>query len=730
METKRVSSTAASKAGSAFHVEKERAQFTQLMLENPNYFGNLEKSPYKAVKKIVGNTTYEQVTCLGYNPNLSTLEATIQIKRPAGYGGNLCSNGSIEYVHFYIDYGTGWQDLDGSSFNIHDIPNGPDCAGQPDKPLVYVLSHEFKPEQKYCKYPVMPQVRAILSWNLQPPAGQPNWPPIWGNVLDVHILIKPRFPILWDLAEIFSEEAGKKLKLPKEFEAVAAQPLPIPDPGPLKSLAALAAEYRQPKAAARGKAAGAHPEAAHVVEPHRFGAVQLNSALSSGGLSQEMIAANFAEWQAAGLDFSKAVAALQETSGNTTYEELYCLGLDYNREWLAATFTIKLPNGYSGSLCDLGSKEYVSFWADWEDTCKWTYLGTMALDAHDIAKIPAGGLQYTAVWPVALDAYRRNCEKPRIARVRAVLSWNVAPSTTDPDALPYWGNRLDAHVQIRPGETGGTGPRIAAIGGIGLASIDVFGTGMTEPGAKFAYYSFANADPWDSSRMCPFGGTVTIQGVRISGYKYRLWVQKSDGTNNHYLDDPVWVTDAWGNSYNHFQDHDGIFRYLEPEFNMASYLSNAWAPGGDSLWQVRLELFDGAENFVGVTPWYNVQMDNTYPTIDLNITGGVCDEYTPGTTINGTFVAGDLHFGIWTLSTLPNTASTPSNQPVAVPLISNTSPTPALGSGWTLSTTTPVKMRPCGYVIHLEVYDNSIVNSVPGQHNARTTDAGFCLLKP
>jgi hypothetical protein len=43
-------------------VVAERQDFKFLLAANPNYFGNLEASPYKLVKKIVGNVTYEELS--------------------------------------------------------------------------------------------------------------------------------------------------------------------------------------------------------------------------------------------------------------------------------------------------------------------------------------------------------------------------------------------------------------------------------------------------------------------------------------------------------------------------------------------------------------------------------------------------------------------------------------------------------------------------------------------
>jgi len=56
---------------------KERAEFRALLLSNPNYFGNLKVSPFKPVLKIQGNTTYEEIGCVGYAPTLDRLEAVV-----------------------------------------------------------------------------------------------------------------------------------------------------------------------------------------------------------------------------------------------------------------------------------------------------------------------------------------------------------------------------------------------------------------------------------------------------------------------------------------------------------------------------------------------------------------------------------------------------------------------------------------------------------------------------
>lgn len=46
---------------------------------------------------------YEEIDCIGYNPEERMMEAVIKIKRPYGYGGGCKSHGSAEYVQFCFD---------------------------------------------------------------------------------------------------------------------------------------------------------------------------------------------------------------------------------------------------------------------------------------------------------------------------------------------------------------------------------------------------------------------------------------------------------------------------------------------------------------------------------------------------------------------------------------------------------------------------------------------------
>jgi hypothetical protein len=709
-------------------VPKERSQFRKLLMQNPNYFGTLKDSEFKPVKQISSNATYEELTCIGYNQNFSTLEATVAIKQQYGYGGNLCSPGTMEYVRFFVDYGSGWKDVGVSSVNVHDIPDSLDCAKQKDKPLTYVVSLKLDPKTDYCGRPVIPKVRAILSWNYIPPAGDANayWPPVWGGAMECYIQIRPRPTILSDVLKAAEAVLPSSIKILQEYAAVDTSPLP---PLPEMSLKEKAQVYAKEDA-------------------HRFGLEEIHALSSSGTLEPLALSAKVQEWKSLGLDLAKAIAVLENTSADVQYEQLECLGLNYNEDQLVANLRIKRPAGYSGPLCKPGSYEYIAFWADWENTCKWTFLGIKKVNVHDFEKsFPKEGICYSVVMPVDLSKYRRECEKPRIARVRAVLSWNMPPSSTNPDELKHWGNRIDSHVQIRPGDiVNPDSPPRLVIGGIHVVDIDN-ATGMTTPDAKFAQSGvYADHRPVVTRLACPFGGRVDIQGldfgVNYIGRWYKIEVRNlTAGTGPSALNNSVMV-----------QDWDGIWHYLVQSgdyYKIDSYSTNPfnilqrWSTSGDDLWEVNIVIRTGPSDsdslVYSITK--KIQLDNTAPIadpskwtalrnkLDIHIdSGGDCKKFKSGVKIDGHFVAQDVHFGSFGISVLPSVVDGVTSNPVIpnpnTPYDMTVDPP---GSTWSLDTASPNKMKPCGYVIYITASDRSIVHSQPYTHNTSSTSVGFCL---
>src|SRR6266487_594080 len=178
-------------------VHPERVHFTAFLASNPNYFGNvaelIEDAP-QLVVDIQGNTTYEELVCVGLQPQIDLLEGVVLIHQSYGYNGNLCSAGSPEYVRFYLSFdgGATWLDQGMTSFIAHDLPG--------DKPLEYAVSLPISPGKMFCTTPRLPRVRAILSWNWAPPANTPGFVPVWGNVVEATVQVEPsHFVIKGDL---------------------------------------------------------------------------------------------------------------------------------------------------------------------------------------------------------------------------------------------------------------------------------------------------------------------------------------------------------------------------------------------------------------------------------------------------------------------------------------------------------------------------------------------------
>ena len=102
-----------------------------------------------------------------------------------------------------------------------------------------------------------------------------------------------------------------------------------------------------------------------------------------------------------------------------------------------------------------------------------------------------------------------------------MLSWGTPPSTTDPHKVPYWGNILDARVQLRPGRPYDGNARFTIVGGVEATRVS-FGTGLTLPGATIV----ENGTLLPSS--CPFGGLVSWHGPldpALAGSLYRIRVR-------------------------------------------------------------------------------------------------------------------------------------------------------------------------------------------------------------
>jgi hypothetical protein len=676
------------KAPADLIIPQERTHFKFMLAKNPNYFGNIPGSDIKPIFKLITETSYEQLTCVGYNPDTRNMEATFAVKRSTGYGGSLCTAGSFEHVRFYLDFhdGAGFIDQGAMAVNVHDIPADKDCTGKSIFPIIYVATLPKKTSKfSNCKSPLLPTLRAILSWSTDPPANSPNWQPVWGNVMDCDVQLKPSFifnpaDLQIDLSAYLTLAASSPTLSVKQVAAISGVDIaslnPQPLPPKLTDLIQVSERLKVPASRYAFKTV------ANMIKYPTSDITIMDKAVLTE----------------AKIDFSKLIDQLviplpiDTSKANVDYEELECVGLDYNTESLVATLRIKKNAGYSGDLCDAGSKEYISFWVNWNSPCQWEYLNTMQLNVHDI-KMKGDHLCYSVSMPLDAHFHRKLCANPNVIQVRGVLSWNIPPSTTDPNKLEFYGNRVDAHVQVKPGIVLNPGDPIAVYTVIGGVDVDHVNdvTGLTKPASVFAF----NALPVPTG--APFGGEIVINGPSFPGFKYRFKITNLTDSSWYYLNNslstvgwsPVPPYSPW---FTQAPDASHYYDFLPSTKNLLNVLAR-FTPGTEDKLLVEMEVL-GVPGVFAKT----IQMDNTWPVIQLQVDdGGDCTKYKKGDTITGHYYVNDLHISSWGFgSTWGGGASGTTN-------------TPGL-PGVAFSITTPANAYPCGGV-SLWAIDKTIVDS-------------------
>jgi len=715
---------------------RERAQFRALLMSNPNYFGNLKVSPFEPVLSIKTSTTYEEIGCVGFQPQFDRLETVVYIKQPSGYGGDICSPGTQEYVRFYMstDNGATWDDLGLTGFTAYDIPEGT----QGGKELEYAVTLDIDPRKKFCFFENLPLVRAILSWNVPPPPNDPDFVPVWGDIHDTIIQIDPlRLFVISDLLE------AVKIKPVPQLAKVLdlAEPVQAAEPKAL-TLAELNELYKE-----KG------------VEAHRFALTELQKFISKPTLSETLMAPGGQKLlPELGIDWSKIGELLNPTDGSTRYEELECIGLDPNLDMLVGVIRVKLPSGYSGDLCSTGSREYVTFWADFNNNGIFeTCLGTTSVNVHDIQSMPKEGLEYAVFLPVDLNKHRKPCQDgPVVVRIRAIMSWQVAPPCFNPNYVPVWGNRQETLIHIKPGPTAVPGthyPIIQTVGSMDVGDIDPI-SGLANGPAVLAGFTAQDS---------PFGGVVIITGhignapdisSGATKLKYKVevsndnFVSKQTLTNSFTLKRDQLLNGLWSDLPNITQmvDGDGWYEYQEDLTNgpgnamifPVGNLLARWNTGGLSgEWKLRILAKDPAALS---PPWMSnvvtVELDNKAPDAAITITsgGGPCADFIIGDKITGTYSATDLHFLKLRLTVAPAlggkfTSPAPlpagSTMPLERTYAGGVSTFGEAGN-WKLDTT---GMPKCGYVVYLHVWDRTIRNSgFIGHYNSAVV--GLCLREP
>jgi len=696
-----------------------KEEIKKLKLTRTTLLANLDA---KSTMNIHGNTYWEELMCVGFNPQLTQLEAVISVKRSTGYSGGLCSNGSTEYIRFFIDWGdgNGFQDVGLTSFKAYDISNAPPGPQHPLKYMVY-LPLDDDDYKKYCTVAVLPKVRAMLSWN-KIPSLNPNDNPHFGNKLDAAIQIEPgAFTILGLIKEGLIE---KNLSILDNLDLEAFIPKSQPIPVPWSQLMPI---YKKAK-----------------VPDHRLTYDAVYPMVKSvEGLSMSAAQKDFYKVKELKINVGKVAETLAASTGNKTYEEVVCVGLNSASDMLGAVIHIKKPCGYSGNLCQPGSKEYVAFWADWDNNGSYdNYLGTTSVDVHDIHSIPSDGLYYSVLMPGNFSQHLKSCHHPNIVRIRAVLSWAIPPSTTDPNDLNYWSNRKDVVVQVRPGApTTGLVDLIYDIGNVAVENISPVSF-LANPSTGILNPSICNQAAMDR----PFGGMVRIGGriynTGTPGSVYYQVQYKQKGSTN-------WLPVTHSHRYKLMHPHpadpnypfekinynsaDGWFPYLEdplaqyPILESTSCLAR-WSTGSlNGTYDLRLIYtkdypitstsvihYSQIKTIVLDNTGFSVDKYNANPAVDPNfrldivIDGGDCHNYKQGTKILGHLRAIDSYFWKWRLDLQPTTHT---NGVIASPSCRSYSSLSDHGDGnaaWSLETK---NLDPCGYTLTLWAYDRTIVNS-------------------
>lgn len=695
------------------------------LLANPNYFGNLGELdlpglPKPALKK-VGDTAFEELTCLGYNPDTAILTAIVRIKRPSGYGGDACSDGSQEYIRFYLDYGDGvWIDHGVAGFTVHDLAF--------KDPLCYAVSILIKPKRRSCcdDRPVLPNVRAVLSWNVVPPAGTPNWHPVWGNRLERNIQIEPRNLLICKLLDHICDIGIQTIDpglIDKISAAITSLPAATPD-APLAEL--MTAEK------------GADEM---TVLRHVFPSVAKLAADPT----------DIAAWQALAplkafdIDIAAFADFLAAPKFDTTYEELHCVGLDREATILHGIVQIKRRSGYSGGLCSKGSREYIAFYLDFGTG--WEYQGTTFVNVHDV-DVPRGGLWYQAALPVSLDKHRLEWCKTGRARIRGILSWAVPPAPNQPDFVPHWGDREDCWIEVRPFPEGVIPgvftPFLQSIGNMSVAKIN--GAGYAD-GASVGNLFVADG--------APFGGRTLLKGdvfnLPAGPLEYRIMIQgPSDVTPRVYntpFDVDVTTFPSVTPVTQALNAVGDWFPYLaaSPLVSVTGGLLGALAGLENGLTTVYLEFRQPFGPVLATTVPKAFMVDNTGPKADVEITSGAgnCGKFGIGEVISGTYSMTGDHAGSLLLhvtplpeaaggtmvitSAAPGAFFTPpfsgGNSSVSISYAGMSLHTNGASGNWELDTT---GMEPCGYNIRIHVEDRTIVNSGPNHWPASDIE-GFCL---
>lgn len=597
-------------------VESERLQFKKLTDINPNYFGNIIDKKlaiqYLPVYEMTNNVKYEELVCVGSYPEDNILMAIIEVKLPYGYKGSLCKAGSKEYVGFYIDYndGVGFVSVGAiTEVNVHDI------SFVDGGHLFYAVRKSFIPKDYFkCNKSQIVKVRAILSWE-QLPTG-PNFEPVWGNVVDTWIQIKPIYPIFYSIPQfkLLPEVEIKPIGLIPSVEKFVI----AGDKEEIIELINKSIEAEK-RIKEEGKVEVERLEFKKMImkNPNYFGSITESTDKNKIFRVIRHLPPDTIKILLPKLTIDpNMLVPVKFYILKTMYEELKCIGLYPNGDLLEAVIEIKLPYGFNGDLCTLGSKEYVAFYIDWGSGYK--HVATSTVGVHDIPVVNDKHLFYAVKAKIPnIKSKLKDCPIENIVKVKAILSWNEDPTPYGHIYKPTWGNVLIRNIQIRPKDGVSVKCDIEIVNEVHIDEISQ--SGINE-GLAIKIDASNNAVPLIYDR--PFGGIIACWGnINVWGaafYRFRYSNDEGDTWKNITDERKARNTFPLLPVITRTPDSNGWFSKSEYDTDIDNYslapLVHWRSYGKDNKYLLKLELADAEKNpLPGQTTDVSLILDNREP---------------------------------------------------------------------------------------------------------------------
>lgn len=162
----------------------------EIAMDPAKWFAGIEGIPLSGLVDAWLHTnndsSFEQLRSVSLDPHTNQWTAVLTIKQSRGYSGGPATAGSREYVAFWVDWGHGFQYEGTASVAVFDSNSVPASGLEISVSLPVDFSRNAHAE---CLAPPAIKVRAVLSWNTPPSTTHPYAQVVWGNSMDLRIII-------------------------------------------------------------------------------------------------------------------------------------------------------------------------------------------------------------------------------------------------------------------------------------------------------------------------------------------------------------------------------------------------------------------------------------------------------------------------------------------------------------------------------------------------------------